>query len=76
MTASRFNPEHLVKLASTLISRFSSDYYAFQDIDTLREGNFMESFYSLLKKMSEGVAKASNTYTSSLYLMLKNDNGI
>lgn len=75
MTASRFNPEHLVKLASTLISRFSSDYYAFQGIDTLREGNFMESFYSLLKKMSEGVAKASNTYTSSLYLMLKNDNG-
>lgn len=75
MTASRFNPEHLVKLASTLISRFSSDYYAFQGIDTLREGNFMDSFYSLLKKMSEGVAKASNTYTSSLYLMLKNDNG-
>lgn len=75
MTASRFNPEHLVKLASTLINRFSSDYYAFRGIDTLREGNFMDSFYSLLKKMSEGLAKTPNIYTPSLYLMFKNDNG-
>ena len=75
MTASRFNPEHLVKLATTLINRFSSDYYAFQGIDSLREGNFMDSFYSLLKKMSEGLAKTPNIYTPTLYLMLKNDNG-
>lgn len=75
MTGSRFNPERLVKLASTLINRFSSDYYAFQGIESLKEGNFMENFYSLLKKMSEGVEQASNTYTSSLYLMLKNNNG-
>lgn len=50
MTGSRFNPERLVKLASTLINRFSSDYYAFQGIESLKEGNFMENFYSLLKK--------------------------
>ena len=35
----------------------------------------MDQFYTLLKKMSEGVAKASKTTTAGLYLMLKNPNG-
>ena len=66
----RFNAERLVKLATTLISRFSSDYYAFQQIESLRDGAFMDQFYTVLKKMSEGVAKASKTTTPGLYLML------
>ncbi|HIW20210.1 MAG TPA: hypothetical protein IAA49_06645 [Candidatus Alistipes pullicola] len=75
VAADRFNPDRLVKLAGTLISRFASDYYAFQDIDTLREGAFMDQFYALLKKMSEGVAKASEKSASGLYLMLRNNDG-
>lgn len=71
----RFNPEHLVKLASTLISRFASDYYAFQDIDFLKDGTLMEQFYALLKKMSEGIDKNAQKNSQGLYLMLKNDNG-
>lgn len=71
----RFNAERLVKLATTLISRFSSDYYAFQQIESLRDGAFMDQFYTVLKKMSEGVAKASKTTTPGLYLMLKNPRG-
>ena len=44
-------------------------------IDTLREGAFMDQFYALLKKMSEGVAKASEKSASGLYLMLRNNDG-
>ncbi len=75
IAADRFNPDRLVKLAGTLISRFASDYYAFQHVDTLREGAFMDQFYALLKKMSEGLAKASAKSASGLYLMLKNNEG-
>lgn len=71
----RFNAERLTRLASTLISRFSSDYYAFQKIETLREGKFMEQFYALLKKISEGLSKSSSELTSSVYLLLRNDRG-
>lgn len=71
----RFNAERLARLASTLISRFSSDYYAFQKIETLREGRFMEQFYNLLKRISEGLSKSAPELTSSLYLLLKNDRG-
>ncbi len=69
----RFNAERLTRLASTLVSRFSSDYYAFQKIETLREGKFMEQFYTLLKKISDGLSKSSSELTSSVYLLLRND---
>ncbi len=75
ISAARFNPDRLVKLASSLITRFSSDYYAFQDMDTLREGNVMEQFYALLKRMSEGLSKTSSKRTEGLYLMLRNEHG-
>lgn len=69
----RFNPDNLVKLATTLISRFSSDYYAFQNTEPFTDEHFMDKFYLLLKKMSEGIAKASRKTTPGLYLMLKNN---
>ncbi len=75
MAADRFNEAQLVKWASTLISRFSSDYYAFQQIEGLREGAVMDAFYGLLKKMAEGIAKASQKHDSGLYLLLKNEHG-
>ena len=71
----RFNAERLTRLASTLVSRFSSDYYAFQKIEVLREGKFMEQFYNLLKKISEGLSRSSSEWASSLYLLLRNDRG-
>ena len=71
----RFNAERLARLASTLVSRFASDYYAFQKIEVLREGKFMEQFYTLLKKISDGLSKSSSELTSSLYLLLRNDRG-
>lgn len=71
----RFNAERLARLATTLVSRFSSDYYAFQKLEALREGKFMEHFYNLLKKISEGLSKSSSELTSSHYLLLRNDRG-
>lgn len=71
----RFNAERLTRLASTLVSRFASDYYAFQKIEVLREGKFMEQFYNLLKKISEGLSRSSSEWASSLYLLLRNDRG-
>ena len=56
----RFNAERLARLASTLVSRFASDYYAFQKIEALREGRVMEQFYNLLKKISEGLSRSSS----------------
>ena len=71
----RFNTERLARLASTLVSRFASDYYAFQKIEALREGRVMEQFYNLLKKISEGLSRSSSEWASSLYLLLRNDRG-
>ena len=71
----RFNAERLARLASTLVSRFASDYYAFQKIEALREGRVMEQFYNLLKKISEGLSRSSSEWASSLYLLLRNDRG-
>lgn len=71
----RFNAERLTRLASTLVSRFASDYYAFQKIEALREGRVMEQFYNLLKKISEGLSRSSSEWVSSLYLLLRNDRG-
>lgn len=71
----RFNAERLARLASTLVSRFASDYYAFQKIEALREGRVMEQFYNLLKKISEGLSRSSFEWASSLYLLLRNDRG-
>ena len=71
----RFNAERLARLASTLVSRFASDYYAFQKIEVLREGRVMEQFYNLLKKISEGLSRSSSEWASSLYLLLRNDRG-
>ena len=71
----RFNAERLARLASTLVSRFASDYYAFQKIEALREGRVMEQFYNLLKKISEGLSRSSSEWASSLYLLLRNDQG-
>lgn len=71
----RFNAERLTRLASTLVSRFASDYYAFQKIEALREGRVMEQFYNLLKKISEGLSRSSSEWASSLYLLLRNDRG-
>ncbi|WP_274956891.1 hypothetical protein [Millionella massiliensis] len=75
VAADRFEADRLVKLATTLISRFSSDYYAFQGIESLREGSFMEQFYALLKRMSEGIAKTAPQKGPGLYLMLRNVHG-
>lgn len=74
--ANRFDPEHLVKLATTLITRFSSDYYAFQSIDILKDGNQMGELYSILRSIYSGLNDAKGQYPSGLYLMLKNNNGL
>lgn len=76
IAANRFDPDRLIKLATTLITRFSSDYYAFQDIDILKEENLMGKLYTLLKHMSNALAKAKEQYPSGIYLMLKNNNGL
>ncbi len=74
--ADRFNPSHLIKLTSTLITRFSSDYYAFQNIDNLKNGNQMGELYAILKNISNGLNSAKGLYPSGIYLMLKNNNGL
>lgn len=73
IAADRFNPERLMKLASSLISRFTSDYYAFQQMAPFNEGSFKEQFYALLKRISDGVSQASEQMSSGLYIVLKNN---
>lgn len=72
----RFTPDALIRLAMTLLTRFSTDYYAFQGIESLRDGNFMDRFYQLLRRMAEGVEKAAKTSPSGIYLLLKNTEGL
>lgn len=69
--ADRFSTDRLMKLAGTLVSRFTSDYYAFQTVAPFNEGAFMEQFYASLKRISEGIAQASQTTSPGLYLMLR-----
>ena len=70
VAADRFNRSSLIKLLSSLLAKFSSDFYAFQDIHSEDGRSVMQTLNSLLEKMLRE-ASGDAPRSSGTYLLLK-----
>lgn len=70
INADRFNISGLLRLINCIITKFSSDFYAYQNIHNLRNGGLMHQLYDVLKSMADEVAGSAVTQVSGTYLML------
>lgn len=69
----RFNSHSLFKLLHSLLDKYSSDYYAFQEIDQLKNKADADLLYQLLKSMTNQIENIPQSSLSGVYLMLKKD---
>lgn len=69
--ADRFSPASLLKLTRTLLDKYSSDYYAFQQVDSGKNAVQIEQITSALMNLEASLSKIAQS--SSTYLILKND---
>lgn len=73
VAADRFNQGRLVKLLNTLIARYHSDYYAFQDIKGLAGDRIMQALQEILSHLMEYARKDQLKRVPGTYLMLRDD---
>ena len=67
----RFNSHNLFKLLHCLLDKYSSDYYAFQQMNQFKNKADAEILYRLLKSMTNEVGNIPQSFLSGVYLMLK-----
>lgn len=71
VAADRFNRSSLVRLLTSLSAKFSSDFYAFQDIHAKNGDKVIQAVNSLLKKMTEAASADGEGRSSGTYLILR-----
>ncbi len=64
----RFNVNGLLKLLHCLLDKYSSDYYAFMQID--KNGIDAARLYQWLKNLTQYLEKIPQTFSSGVYLMM------
>lgn len=67
----RFNVESLLKLLHCLVDKYSTDYYAYMQIDRLKNGLEVNRLYQWLTNLTRYIEEASITMSSGVYLLLK-----
>ena len=70
VAADRFNRSSLVKLLSSLTAKFTSDFYAFQDIHSQNGDKTVQTINALLEKFSKEASDV-NIRSCGTYLLLK-----
>ncbi|HBJ76896.1 MAG TPA: hypothetical protein DDY68_03565 [Porphyromonadaceae bacterium] len=70
----RFNSLNLLKLTSNIVSLFTSDFYAYQNVSSVIEGDKIAKLYSLLRDITGNVKTATTGNASSTCIMLKKGN--
>ncbi len=65
----RFNLDGLLKLLHCLIDKYSTDYYAFMQIDNLKNGSELTRLYQWLVDLTKQIEEMN--FTSGVYLLLK-----
>jgi hypothetical protein len=73
VAADRFNQGRLVKLLNTLIARYHSDYYAFQDLKGLSGDKVMQALQEILTHLMDYARKDQLKRVPGTYLMLRDD---
>jgi len=71
VAADRFNQGALVKLLNSLISKYSTDYFAFQNIRGLSGDRMMLDLHDILGKMLSDVEKNEERNVPGVYMILK-----
>lgn len=67
----RFNMDSLLKLLHCLIDKYSTDYYAFMQIDRLKNGMEVNRLYQWLISLTKYLEESSMPMSSGVYLLLK-----
>ncbi len=67
----RFNVDSLLKLLHCLIDKYSTDYYAFMQIDRLKNGLEVNRLYQWLVNLAKYLEESPIAISSGVYLLLK-----
>ncbi len=71
LAADRFNQGALVNLLNTLINRYYSDFYAFQDLKQEANDKVMQELMTILSRMREAARSDREQRVPGVYIMLK-----
>ncbi|MDO4756386.1 MAG: hypothetical protein Q4A54_08580, partial [Parabacteroides sp.] len=69
--AERFNYQSLLKLVHCLVDKFTSDYYAFLQVESVRDKTDLNQLHQYLKNLSSYLDRMGPEVTTSIYLLLK-----
>jgi hypothetical protein len=67
----RFNVDSLLRLLHCLIDKYSTDYYAFMQIDRLKNGLEVNRLYQWLVNLAKYLEESPIEMSSGVYLLLK-----
>ena len=67
----RFNSDNLLKLLHCLIDKYSTDYYAFMQIDRYKNGLEISRLYQWLVNLAKYLEESPIEMSSGVYLLLK-----
>ena len=67
----RFNSDNLLKLLHCLIDKYSTDYYAFMQIDRYKNGLEVSRLYQWLVNLAKYLEDSPIEMSSGVYLLLK-----
>lgn len=73
VAADRFNQGALIRLLNALITKYHTDFYAFQNNEELARDNTMHRLQDILSHMMEACRKDSQLSMRGVYLMLHHD---
>lgn len=71
VAADRFNRSSLVRLLTSLTAKFSSDFYAFQDIHSKEGDKVIQAVNSLIGKLSVSASAEGNNRSTGTYIVLR-----
>lgn len=67
----RFNVNSLLKLLHCLLDKYSTDYYAFMQVERLKNGMEVSRLYQWLKNLTQYLEEVPQAFSSGVYLMMK-----
>lgn len=67
----RFNVNGLLRLLHCMLDKYSTDYYAFMQVERTRNGMEGARLYQWIKTLVKYVEEAPEAFTSGVYLILK-----
>lgn len=67
----RFNVNSLLKLLHCLLDKYTTDYYAFMQVEQLKNGMEVNRLYQWLKNLTLYLEDTPQAFSSGIYLMMK-----